>query len=76
MAHSVMGRVLTLEISNMDKISVFDTTLVLEFMPYIHFCPKTSLPSMIFSKNWILAPKHLEIAPKISFLVGVKILYG
>ena len=53
-----MGRVLTLEISNMDKISIFDTTLVLEFMPYIHFCPKTSLPSMIFSNKtqgtWVL----------------------
>ena len=42
--HSVMERVLTLEISNIDKIPIFDTPLVLEFMPYIHFCQKTLLP--------------------------------
>ena len=38
-----MGRVLTLKISNIDKIQIFDTPLVLEFMSYIHFCPKTLL---------------------------------
>ena len=42
--HSVMGRVLPLKISNIDKIQIFDTPLVLEFMSYIHFYPKTLLP--------------------------------
>ena len=32
MIHSVMGRVLTLKISNIDKIQIFDTPLVLEFI--------------------------------------------
>jgi len=38
---SVMGSVLTLKSCSTDYILIIDTSLVLEFMPCIHFCPKT-----------------------------------
>ena len=49
--HSVLGEDITLEISNMNKNLIFISGLVIEFIPYIHFCPKMALPSNNFLKD-------------------------
>ena len=48
--HSVPRMVLTLQFSNTNKTSIFDTLWVSRFIPYIQFSPLPELPLMIFSK--------------------------
>ena len=51
--------VMTLKTSNTNKILIFDTPKAYGFMPYIQFCPKLGLLSMIFSKDTKLLLKYV-----------------
>ena len=50
-AHSGMGKGLTIKISNMDKIPIFHILGVIGFMPHAQFFPPPWLPISIFFKN-------------------------
>ena len=51
LVHSELGRDMFLKISNTNRILIFQTPKALQFMFYVQFCPKLSLPSMIFFKK-------------------------
>ena len=75
-SHSLMGRSLTLKISYSNKISIFETPQVLGFMPYVRPLLSKNIATQYGSfKKLNFSSKTPEIAPKISFSAGVKILY-
>ena len=54
LSHSVMGMVMTLEISNMDKIYIFGTLRALGITWHMQFFPLPSLPKSLLSVSPIL----------------------
>ena len=49
-SHSVLGAILTLEISRVMETLVFGSEWVVGITLYVHFCPIPQPPSIIFSQ--------------------------
>ena len=58
--HSVLRRVLTLNISTIRETLIFRSGWVIRIMPYVHFFPPPSLLSYYFLKNWKCQVKRWE----------------